>query len=191
MLALAGDSLKCQTLARVAGDRPKVSAWRSWKTWAVSCSGHEGNSEKIGFLLRNRVSPTGCLQPAFSFFCCLGSTDGAPQNSCSFPFMWSCCPNRRCFCVTGYGGISLAVEGPSKVDIQTEDLEDGTCKVSYFPTVPGVYIVSTKFADEHVPGRPGSLLPCPLVVGGLCDAPCGPLGCSQGPFCFSQGARLP
>ncbi|XP_053890944.1 filamin-B isoform X4 [Malaclemys terrapin pileata] len=54
----------------------------------------------------------------------------------------------------GYGGISLAVEGPSKVDIQTEDLEDGTCQVSYFPTVPGVYIVSTKFADEHVPGSP-------------------------------------
>ncbi|KAM7170746.1 filamin-B isoform 1-T2 [Macrochelys suwanniensis] len=54
----------------------------------------------------------------------------------------------------GYGGISLAVEGPSKVDIQTEDLEDGTCLVSYFPTVPGVYIVSTKFADEHVPGSP-------------------------------------
>uniref|UniRef100_A0A8C2SHS6 Calponin-homology (CH) domain-containing protein n=1 Tax=Capra hircus TaxID=9925 RepID=A0A8C2SHS6_CAPHI len=57
----------------------------------------------------------------------------------------------------GYGGISLAVEGPSKVDIQTEDLEDGTCKVSYFPTVPGVYIVSTKFADEHVPGTCGPL----------------------------------
>ncbi|XP_074861976.1 filamin-B isoform X3 [Carettochelys insculpta] len=54
----------------------------------------------------------------------------------------------------GYGGISLAVEGPSKVDIQTEDLEDGTCQVSYFPTVPGLYIVSTKFADEHVPGSP-------------------------------------
>lgn len=49
----------------------------------------------------------------------------------------------------------MAVEGPSKVDIQTEDLEDGTCKVSYFPTVPGVYIVSTKFADEHVPGMRG------------------------------------
>nr|XP_056708855.1 filamin-B isoform X2 [Euleptes europaea] len=54
----------------------------------------------------------------------------------------------------GYGGISLAVEGPSKVDIQTEDLDDGTCRVSYFPTVPGVYIVSTKFADEHIPGSP-------------------------------------
>lgn len=61
--------------------------------------------------------------------------------------------------VVGYGGISLAVEGPSKVDIQTEDLEDGTCKVSYFPTVPGVYIVSTKFADEHIPGKWERLAP--------------------------------
>lgn len=39
------------------------------------------------------------------------------------------------------------------MDIQTEDLDDGTCRVSYFPTVPGVYIVSTKFADEHIPGK--------------------------------------
>uniref|UniRef100_A0A8C5WJ73 Filamin B n=1 Tax=Leptobrachium leishanense TaxID=445787 RepID=A0A8C5WJ73_9ANUR len=54
----------------------------------------------------------------------------------------------------GYGGLSLAVEGPSKVDIQTEDLEDGTCQVSYCPTEPGVYIISIKFADEHVPGSP-------------------------------------
>ncbi|XP_053324668.1 filamin-B isoform X1 [Spea bombifrons] len=54
----------------------------------------------------------------------------------------------------GYGGLSLSVEGPSKVDIQTEDLEDGTCQVSYCPTEPGVYIVSIKFADEHVPGSP-------------------------------------
>ena len=50
------------------------------------------------------------------------------------------------------------------MDIQTEDLEDGTCKVSYFPTVPGVYIVSTKFADEHVPGmRP--LCPPSVMLG--------------------------
>lgn len=57
------------------------------------------------------------------------------------------------------------MEGPSKVDIQTEDLEDGTCKVSYFPTVPGVYIVSTKFADEHVPGMCGPLCPLQRVLG--------------------------
>ncbi|XP_060095709.1 filamin-B isoform X3 [Heteronotia binoei] len=86
----------------------------------------------------------------------------------------------------GYGGISLAVEGPSKVDIQTEDLDDGTCKVSYFPTVPGVYIVSTKFADEHIPGSPFTVkisgegrvkesitrtqrAPSVATVGSLCD----------------------
>lgn len=74
------------------------------------------------------------------------------------------------------------MEGPSKVDIQTEDLEDGTCKVSYFPTVPGVYIVSTKFADEHVPGARGPLRPlCPLLefsVGAVPRAP----GCSWSPL---------
>lgn len=54
----------------------------------------------------------------------------------------------------GYGGLALAVEGPSKVDIQTEDIEDGTCCVTYCPTEPGNYIVSIRFAEEHVPGSP-------------------------------------
>lgn len=54
---------------------------------------------------------------------------------------------------TGYGGLALAVEGPSKVDIQTDDVEDGTCKVTYCPTEPGNYIVSIRFAEEHVPGE--------------------------------------
>uniref|UniRef100_A0A8C9QV41 Filamin A n=1 Tax=Scleropages formosus TaxID=113540 RepID=A0A8C9QV41_SCLFO len=52
----------------------------------------------------------------------------------------------------GYGGLSLSIEGPSKVDINTEDQEDGTCKVTYFPTEPGNYIINIKFADQHVPG---------------------------------------
>ncbi|XP_029456815.1 LOW QUALITY PROTEIN: filamin-B [Rhinatrema bivittatum] len=86
----------------------------------------------------------------------------------------------------GYGGLSLAVEGPSKVDIQTEDLDDGTCRVSYCPTEPGVYIVSIKFADEHVPGSPYTAkvsgegrvkesitrargAPSVSTVGGICD----------------------
>lgn len=59
-------------------------------------------------------------------------------------------------CVTvfvGYGGLALSIEGPSKVDIQTEDMEDGTCGVSYCPTEPGTYIVSIRFAEEHVPGK--------------------------------------
>nr|XP_020466872.1 filamin-B isoform X2 [Monopterus albus] len=54
----------------------------------------------------------------------------------------------------GYGGLALAIEGPSKVDIQTEDLEDGTCEVTYCPTEPGNYIVSIRFAEDHVPGSP-------------------------------------
>uniref|UniRef100_H3C4Z4 Filamin A n=1 Tax=Tetraodon nigroviridis TaxID=99883 RepID=H3C4Z4_TETNG len=51
----------------------------------------------------------------------------------------------------GYGGLSLSIEGPSKVDINTEDQEDGTCKVTYCPTEPGNYIINIKFADQHVP----------------------------------------
>ncbi|XP_033927771.1 LOW QUALITY PROTEIN: filamin-A [Melopsittacus undulatus] len=57
----------------------------------------------------------------------------------------------------GYGGLSLSIEGPSKVDITTEELEDGTCRVSYCPTEPGNYIISLKFADQHVPGSPFSV----------------------------------
>ncbi|CAM4731422.1 unnamed protein product [Leuciscus chuanchicus] len=57
----------------------------------------------------------------------------------------------------GYGGLALSIEGPSKVDIQTEDMEDGTCGVSYCPSEPGTYIVSIRFAEEHVPGSPFSV----------------------------------
>ncbi|XP_027007250.2 filamin-A isoform X7 [Tachysurus fulvidraco] len=54
----------------------------------------------------------------------------------------------------GYGGLGLSIEGPSKVDINCEDIEDGTCKVTYCPTEPGTYIINIKFADKHVPGSP-------------------------------------
>ncbi|XP_041934138.1 filamin-C-like isoform X11 [Alosa sapidissima] len=54
----------------------------------------------------------------------------------------------------GYGGLGLSIEGPSKVDINCEDVEDGTCKVTYCPTEPGTYIINIKFADQHIPGSP-------------------------------------
>ncbi|KAJ3597175.1 hypothetical protein NHX12_003575 [Muraenolepis orangiensis] len=54
----------------------------------------------------------------------------------------------------GYGGLALSVEGPSKVDINCEDMEDGTCKVTYCPTEPGSYVVNIKFAEKHIPGSP-------------------------------------
>ncbi|KAJ4919300.1 hypothetical protein JOQ06_006545, partial [Pogonophryne albipinna] len=56
--------------------------------------------------------------------------------------------------IAGYGGLGLSIEGPSKVDINCEDVEDGTCKVTYCPTEPGNYIINIKFADQHVPGSP-------------------------------------
>ena len=55
-------------------------------------------------------------------------------------------------CLSGYGGLGLSIEGPSKVDINCEDVEDGTCKVTYCPTELGNYIINIKFADQHVPG---------------------------------------
>ncbi|RXN30122.1 filamin-C-like isoform X2 [Labeo rohita] len=54
----------------------------------------------------------------------------------------------------GYGGLGLSIEGPSKVDINCEDMEDGTCKVTYCPTEPGNYIINIKFTDKHIPGSP-------------------------------------
>lgn len=56
-------------------------------------------------------------------------------------------------CAVGYGGLGLSIEGPSKVDINCEDMEDGTCKVTYCPTEPGNYIINIKFADKHIPGQ--------------------------------------
>ena len=53
----------------------------------------------------------------------------------------------------GYGGLSLSIEGPSKADIDCKDRPDGSTAVSYKPTQPGNYVISIKFADEHVPGK--------------------------------------
>lgn len=59
--------------------------------------------------------------------------------------------NFLCFPL-GYGGLALSIEGPSKVDINCEDVEDGTCRVTYCPTEPGNYTVNIKFAEKHIPG---------------------------------------
>lgn len=58
-----------------------------------------------------------------------------------------------CLRLSGYGGLGLSIEGPSKVDIKCEDVEDGTCRVTYCPTEPGNYIINIKFADKHIPGQ--------------------------------------
>ena len=43
----------------------------------------------------------------------------------------------------GPGDLSVAVEGPSKVDIDCVDNGDGTCEVTYVPVEPGMdYFIS-------------------------------------------------
>nr|XP_022299044.1 filamin-A-like isoform X13 [Crassostrea virginica] len=54
----------------------------------------------------------------------------------------------------GAGGLSLAIEGPSKTEIKCVDNGDGTCTVGYVPTAPGEYNISVKFADSHISGSP-------------------------------------
>lgn len=39
----------------------------------------------------------------------------------------------------GAGGLSIAVEGPSKAEIAFEDHKDGSCGVSYIVQEPGTY----------------------------------------------------
>lgn len=52
------------------------------------------------------------------------------------------------------GGLSLAIEGPSKTEIKCRDNEDGTCTVTYVPTAPGEYNITVKFADKNISGSP-------------------------------------
>ncbi|GLD71464.1 filamin-B, partial [Lates japonicus] len=52
------------------------------------------------------------------------------------------------------GGLDLAIEGPSKAEISCVDNKDGTCSVSYLPTLPGDYNILVKYNDEHIAGSP-------------------------------------
>ncbi|CAH2217987.1 jg14990 [Pararge aegeria aegeria] len=54
----------------------------------------------------------------------------------------------------GAGGLSMAVEGPSKAEITCHDNKDGTVAVSYLPTAPGEYKISVRFGDKHIKGSP-------------------------------------
>lgn len=58
------------------------------------------------------------------------------------------------FLLCSLGGLSLAIEGPSKADISCTDNQDGTCTVSYLPVLPGDYNILVKYNDKHIPGSP-------------------------------------
>lgn len=52
------------------------------------------------------------------------------------------------------GGLSLAVEGPSKAEISCVDNHDGTCTVTFIPRVAGEYRASVKVNGHDIPGSP-------------------------------------
>ncbi|TFJ96769.1 Filamin-C [Platysternon megacephalum] len=54
----------------------------------------------------------------------------------------------------GEGGLSLAVEGPSKAEISCTDNQDGTCSVSYLPVLPGDYSIVVKYNEKYIAGSP-------------------------------------
>jgi len=54
----------------------------------------------------------------------------------------------------GAGGLSIAIEGPSKAEIDFQDRKDGSCGVSYVVSEPGEYMASIRFNDQHIPDSP-------------------------------------
>ncbi|XP_076459972.1 filamin-A-like isoform X2 [Babylonia areolata] len=54
----------------------------------------------------------------------------------------------------GYGGLSIAIEGPHRSDIECYTVNERKCTIHYSPHEPGIYILNVLFADDHVPGSP-------------------------------------
>ena len=54
---------------------------------------------------------------------------------------------------TGYGGLSISIEGPHRSDIDYHEAIDRKYCLHYSPHEPGIYILNVRFADEHVPGE--------------------------------------
>ncbi|XP_012936132.1 filamin-A [Aplysia californica] len=54
----------------------------------------------------------------------------------------------------GYGGLSVAIEGPHRSDVECYKVEDRVYTIHYSPHEPGIYILNIRFADDHIQGSP-------------------------------------
>lgn len=54
----------------------------------------------------------------------------------------------------GNGALNLTVEGPCEARIECKDNQDGTCHVSYLPTMAGDYMINILYQGVHIPGSP-------------------------------------
>jgi len=63
------------------------------------------------------------------------------------------------------GGLSVAVEGPSKAEIRCADNADDTYTVTYYPMIAGTYSIAVQFAGEHIAGSPFTAHVIPPGIG--------------------------
>ncbi|CAF0892142.1 unnamed protein product, partial [Didymodactylos carnosus] len=54
----------------------------------------------------------------------------------------------------GNGQLGVTVEGPSESKIDYQDNNDGSCRVTYHPTVAGNYNINILYEGKHIPGSP-------------------------------------
>ncbi|XP_041460317.1 filamin-A-like isoform X4 [Lytechinus variegatus] len=52
------------------------------------------------------------------------------------------------------GALGFAIEGPSQAEIKCKDNGDGSCEVTYFPTVEGEYAIHVTYEEEDIPNSP-------------------------------------
>ena len=57
----------------------------------------------------------------------------------------------------GASTLSITVDGPSKVDLSCNEVDDGY-EVSYTPMAPGKYYVTVKYNGKNVRGSPFSVM---------------------------------
>merc|ERR1712203_510437 len=57
----------------------------------------------------------------------------------------------------GAGTLAITVDGPSKVDLSCNEVDDGY-EVAYTPMVPGKYFVTVKYNGKNVRGSPFSVM---------------------------------
>lgn len=54
----------------------------------------------------------------------------------------------------GSGALAVTVDGPSKVQLNCREVEEGY-EFTYTPTAPGDYLITIKYAgNTHIPGSP-------------------------------------
>ena len=56
------------------------------------------------------------------------------------------------------GGISLAIDGPGKTEIETTNQSNDDCKVLYIPQLPGKYMLHIQYDGNPIMGSPYKVL---------------------------------